>query len=167
MRVMIISVFFAITACSPLPQLAQRYNPHTQVGLFSTNFQTIDVQFKALMQARPVITVDDTGRAIFGLQTSVIRDDGNFPHINEAYSFGTKLHYRKSDRRRIDCSDGCEREEIGVILLGETAFRAYADRGLTFQLVGKRGVYTGTLDAGVFAVAYGAATEAGFTSIPN
>lgn len=87
------------------------------------------------------------GETLWSIELSISRDDLNYPKIDEVWSYGRKLTYRKIDRRRRFCEPVCRREERGQIILSQTGFAQAAETGLAFEIQGRRGTYDGSIQA--------------------
>ena len=96
-------------------------------------------------------TTFTTQESAFGVFTNIRRRDANCPRIGRITSGGQTLDYTAHDRLLTHCIDGCQPAEVGVITLGETAFRLAAQAGLPLRVWGLRGRYDGTVPAEAFA----------------
>jgi len=130
-------------ACAPGP--VSEVNPHTGVASRASGVLTIDRRYPARLEVRAV-RLAKAGAEEFALLTFVTRDDLNYPRIERVWSFGRALPYARIDRRRI----GFARQEAGAIRLSRGAVEAAARTGLTFQMIGPRGTYGGTVPARLF-----------------
>lgn len=128
-------------------------NPHTGVTVHRSAEAALDRSPASAFYARAV-AFEAGGQTRFALLTRVVRSDLNYPVIESAWSHGRRLPYDKGDRRRVGCgtATGCLREEVGSVPMSRGLFEA-ADRagGLTLQLVGRRGSYTGHVPGAAFA----------------
>lgn len=152
MRLFALLFLLALPACDRPAKAGADFNPHTQVFSYRSDLVEIDRDAISALQVRAVILGRGSARR-YALLTAVQRDGPNFPRIEDVFSQGQPLRYETSDRRYVQCSGGCLREEIGVIHLSAGAFHAMATTGLTFQMIGRRGTYTGTVPPTLFAQA--------------
>ena len=168
--VLLLSVLLG--ACAPGPESAR--SAHSGIERHASGVARLDVDAtttQALVEGR--IGVSPPGASgtyrCYGPQglrrdgaehwaplTSVIRRDGDTPRVAEAWSFGTPLAYRALDRQRRGCdilwTGICLFEEKGEIRLSRADFeRAASAGGMTLELSGFRGRYTGHVPAAAFA----------------
>ena len=149
--VLLLSVLLG--ACAPGPESAR--SAHSGIERHASGVARLDTGLAASFDARAVMPRRD-GAEHWALLTSVIRRDGDTPRVAEAWSFGTPLAYRALDRRRRGCdilwTGICLFEEKGEIRLSRAAFeRAAVAGGMTLELSGFRGRYTGHVPAAAFA----------------
>ncbi len=106
----------------------------------------------AIVEVRPVIgNIDGVMR--YAVLTNVRRLDQNGPRIDRITTTSEPLDYRRHDRLRTHCIDGCRFAEIGAIHLDVSAFEDASKQGLALRIWGKRGRYEGTIPADAFQTA--------------
>ncbi len=145
------SVFLMLLAgcMTTAPDVVSGYSVHSQRGFVLARPEQVSRDADSLVLASPAVEQRD-GRTIWSVQTSVVRNGPNYPIISEVWSFGAELDYHKRDRRRGPSVIRCLREEIGEIRLTRTQFSEAAVDGFTFELIGRRGNYSGTIPASAF-----------------
>ena len=142
-----------LAACAPRAESA--LSPHSGVERHASAVTRLDSGLSASFDARAVM-LRRAGAERWVLLTSVIRRDGDTPRVAEAWSFGAALACRPLDRRRRGCdilwTGTCLYEEKGEIRLSRAAFEAAASgEGMTLELSGFRGRYSGHVPASAFA----------------
>ena len=148
-----ILLLFALAGCQPIgDQVVTDYDDWLRSTSFTTQEREIyrGADGIGIVTARPVIVMspDGTGYAVL---TNVRRRDVNGPRIDRITSQGVTLDYRRHDRLFTHCIDGCQRAEIGAIVLSRDAFTLAARTGLPLRIWGQRGRYEGTVPAEAFA----------------
>lgn len=138
-----------LSGCVQHPDIVTGFSVHTQRGFVVAKPQLLSEDADSYVLASPA-TETSGSQTRWTIQTSVVRKGPNFPIIQEAWSFGQRLSYHKRDRRRAPCRTSCLREEVGEIALSETDFRTAARDGFAFQLIGRRGSYSGHIPADAF-----------------
>ena len=146
-----LALFLCLSACIPIrAEVLQTYDDWRGTTTLTVNEREIHRDGDGLMTARPVIVMGTDGRA-YGVLTNVRRRDANGPRIDRMTSGEATLAYTAHDRLLSHCIDGCQRAEVGVVTLSESAFRAAATAGLPVRAWGQRGRYDGTIPAEAFA----------------
>jgi len=136
-------VICLLAACAPGPETV--FSPHSGVTTRASSLETIDRRYPARLEAR-VVRVSKGGEEAFAIQTFVTRSDLNYPRVEAVRSFGRVLPYERVDRRRV----AGERQEFGLVRLDRARVRAFAETGLTLEVSGPRGVYSGHIPARLF-----------------
>jgi len=149
MRWVILFLTIGLGACTAGGAVITRADAWTGAVTSYTPEYEIFRDRNAIMVVRPVIVTMDGARA-YGLLTSIRRKAPNGPLIRAVYSGNIKLQYQRHDRLLTHCIDGCQRAEIGVITLTETAFHTAAQTGLPVRVQGRRGRYSGVAPAWLF-----------------
>ncbi|WP_439155616.1 hypothetical protein [Yoonia sp.] len=137
---------FLIAACTPQSDIVIRYDDWTGFNEIITPEHEIFRDNKAIMTVRPVMVMRD-GRRQFAILTNIRRRVPNGPVVETVYAGDIRLPYQMHDRIWSHCIDGCQRAEVGVIPLTESAFRAAARTGLPLRVQGRRGRYHGVVPA--------------------
>ena len=145
MRALFLLLF--LSACTTPAIYSQ--NPHTGVTLVGSRGHMLQSGLNASFEARAALSKKGEDEA-WRILTYVTRDDRNYPRIMSAWTHGIELPYRRLDRRRAGCGSGCNRQEAGEIIASRKLFEILSGSGLTFQLIGKRGTYTGHLPGSAF-----------------
>lgn len=146
----LICLCLALAACTPGADVITRYDDWTGFNEFVTPEAEIFRDNKAIMTARPVM-VEQGGQRRFGVLTNIRRRVPNGPIVESVHAGEIRLQYQMHDRLWSHCIDGCQRAEVGVIHLTESAFRAAARTGLPLRVQGRRGRYHGVVPGHLFA----------------
>lgn len=104
----------------------------------------------AIVVVRPVILRRGALEG-YGVWVNYRRTAPNGPRIEKITAFGRPLDYRRLDRLRTHCIDGCDAAEVGLICLSREAFEIAARTGLPIRIWGKRGRAEGVVPAEAFA----------------
>lgn len=149
MSLRLLILVFLLAACTPREDVIARYDDWTGFNEFYTPEHEIFRDREGIMTVRPVI-VERGGQRAYGLLTNIRRRVPNGPMVEAMYSGDIRLQYQRHDRIWSHCLDGCQRAEVGVIYLSESAFRAAAVTGLPIRVFGRRGRYEGTAPGWLF-----------------
>lgn len=139
-RCLFLCLIFA--ACTPQADIVTRYDDWTGFNEIIKPEHEIFRNSKAIMTVRPVMVTRD-GQRQFAILTNIRRRVPNGPVVETVHAGDIRLQYRMHDRIWSHCIDGCQRAEVGVIVLSEAAFRAAARTGLPLRVQGRRGRYHG------------------------
>ena len=145
------AIFFLLllSACIRTEVLVTR-DDWTGADVITVNEREIFRDGDAIVVVRPVIVGRGTD-VLYGVLTNVRRRDANGPKIERMTAFGRNLPYRRFDRLRTHCIDGCQKAELGIITLDRESFALAARTGLPLHIWGLRGRYDGTVPAEAFA----------------
>ena len=138
-----------LSACTSRTHIITHFDAWTNFNEVVTQETEIYRDRKAIMTVRPVM-IERAGLRRFGVLTNIRRRIPNGPIIEIIHAGDIKLQYQMHDRLWSHCIDGCQRAEVGVIHLTETAFRAAARTGLPLRVHGRRGRYSGIVPAALF-----------------
>lgn len=143
-------VVIALSSCIPNPPPHIDSDVHLGVKMAYGSYVNAAVGTYDGLYIRPFISSNSD----YGFSTTY--STRNRLLINEAWSFGKQLHYKKGVIRTRRCRDGaCPAIESGMVLLDESQFNSAAVNGLEFELIGRLGNVTGRIPAQAFSQVLG------------
>lgn len=149
--VRILALLLCLSGCAPIgTQVLVSRDDWTGTDRITVHEREIFRSGDAIVTARPAIVARD-GRAGYAVLLNVRRRDANGPKIETVVSPGRQIIYRRHDRLRTHCIDGCQKAEVGAIHMTAATFAAAARTGLPLRIRGLRGDYEGTVPAEAFA----------------
>mgnify|MGYP000117634219 FL=1 len=150
MRIYLIFALLLASACSPPSTVTRQHDDWTGFTQVITDEHEILRDTTAVMTARGIMIARD-GKQGFAVLTNLRRLVPNGPIIQSMHNGDTRLHYHRHDRPLTHCNDRCRRAETGAIYMTKAGFEVASHTGLTLRIQGRRGRYTATVPAGLFA----------------